>query len=179
MDEPIIIVCDDKGKPTGKYIPKETGHRGNGYHHLAITVLLISSKGKVLIQKRKHRRFDALLDLTGATDLYHLESGNEDFKEATLRCLKKEYQISKVKNLKNWGGFNYFAKWNKHCENEYCAMMTGEYDGEVKMREDVGYGYKWQDKRKLLKDIEKNPQNYTPWAIEGVKVLKKGGFFSE
>lgn len=171
MDQTIIL-CNNIGTPTGEYVPKEVGHTGDGKHHLAITVLLINNQGKVLLQKRKHQRFDGLWDLTGATDLYHLEAGDETFEDATIRCLKKEYGIEKV-SLKNLGGFNYFARWNGMCENEYCVMMIGEYDGEVKMDPSVGYEYKWVDKREFLEDIASNPQNYTPWAIEGAKILKK------
>lgn len=174
MDQ--IIICDNNGYPTGDYVAKEVGHTGEGKHHLAITVLLINNQGQVLLQKRKHKRFDSLWDLTGATDLYHLEASDETFEEATLRCLKKEYGIGKI-SLKNLGGFNYLAKWGEYCENEYCVMMLGEYDGEVKMDPNVGYEYKWVNKVKFLKDIESNPQNYTPWAIEGIKVLKQSRFF--
>ena len=175
---PIVIVCDNQGNPTGEFVDREVGHTGDGKHHLAITVLLVNSQGQVLLQKRKHKRFDSLWDLTGATDLYHFENGsNEDFDEATMRCLKNEYEITDVKNLKNLGGFNYFQKWGEYCENEFCAMVVGEYDGEIKMHPDVGYGYKWVSKQDFLKDIEESPQNYTPWAIEGVKVLKEKGFF--
>lgn len=176
MNKQIIIVCDDKGNPTGQFVPKEVGHTGEGRHHLAITVLLINSQKEVLLQKRKHKRFDGLWDLTGATDLYHIKDKNETFEEATLRCLKREYGINQVENLKNLGGFNYFAPYTTvqgdFCENEFCAMMTALYDGEVKMNTDSGYSCKWVSKQDFLNDIESNPQNYTPWAIEGVKVLK-------
>lgn len=187
-----IVVCDDKGVPTGEYVAKEIGHTGDGKHHLAITVLLVNAQGQVLLQKRKHQRFDGLWDLTGATDLYHLADGrDEGFEQATLRCIKTEYDIDNINNLKNLGGFNYFARdieqkrreathfarWNGMCENEYCVMMVGEYDGEIKMDPSVGYEYKWLSKAEFLKDIESNPQNYTPWAIEGVKLLKLSGFF--
>ncbi len=177
--DPIIIVCDDSGNKTGEYIPREVGHTGEGKHHLAITVLLINNKRQVLLQERKHKRFDKLWDLTGATDLYRFE-GNKDetYEEATLRCLKKEYGIEKVDNLENLGGFNYFAKWGQYCENEFCVMMVGEYDAEVNLSLEAGYSYKWVNKEDFLKDIETNPQNYTPWAIEGVKVLKEKGFFN-
>lgn len=172
--DPIIIVCDDNGNPTGEYIPKEVGHTGLGKHHLAITVLLYNSKGEVLLQKRKHKRFDGLWDLTGATDLYCLEDKTQEtFEDATYRCIKREYGISEVLNLKNLGGFNYFAKWGDLCENEYCVMMVAKYDGEIKMDPSVGYEYKWVENQEFLKDIQTNPQNYTPWAIEGARILKK------
>ena len=176
--EQIIIVCDDKGNPTGEYIPKIAGVSGDGIKHLAITVVLYNQKGEVLLQKRKHLVFDNLWDLTASTDLSHFEGKDESFLEAAERCLKREYSISNLA-LKNLGGFSYFAKDGSHCENEYDVLLTGEYNGEVTMNPQVGYEYKWMKKQDFLKDIEENPQNYTPWAIEGVKVLKKSGFFDE
>ena len=173
-----ILACDDKGKFL-EYIPKEVGHTWNGRRHLAITVLLYNNKGQVLLQKRKHKIFDNIWDLTGATHPLHKEDGtDESLEEATLRCLKREYNIENI-SLKNLGAFNYFAKYGKLCENEYCAMMIGEYNGPIKLNPDVGYEYKWVDKEEFLKDAEQNPQKYTPWANEGVKILKKAGFFSK
>lgn len=172
MDQ-IIIVCDDKGNPTGEYIPKSEGITGNGKHHLAITVLLKNNQEQVLLQKRKHLVFDNLWDFTGSTDNSHFKDGrNETFEEATMRCLKREYGIKEVDNLRNLGGFNYFAKDGKYCENEYCCLMVGEYEGKVNLNPEVGYEYKWVDKKEFLEGVEQNPQNYAPWVIEGVKILK-------
>ncbi len=179
MDTQIILAVDDEGKFL-EYIPKEIGHIGEGRRHLAITVLLYNSKGEVLLQKRKHKIFDNIWDFTGATHPLHKENGaDESLDKATLRCLKIEYRIESDIQLKNLGFFNYFAKDGENCEHEHCAMMIGEYNGEIKMDQSIGYEYKWVDKGEFLKDIENNPQNYTPWAKEGVKILKNNGFFNE
>lgn len=172
----MVLACDDNGKLIGEYVPRELAHTGSGNRHLAITVLLKNSNGELLLQKRKHKRFNDIWDFTGATDVLHQEK-DESFGEATLRCLKREYGIEGVK-VRKFGAFNYFAKYNGECENEHCAMMVGEYDGEVEMNPEVGYGYKWMDQDKFLKDIKENPQNYSPWAIEGVKILERTGFFN-
>lgn len=176
----IIIVCDDKGNPTGEYIPKLKGITGDGVKHLAISILLYNNRGQVLLQRRKHKVFDNLWDLTASTDVSHLKDKNETFEEAADRCLKREYYIGldQIKEVKKIGGFSYFAKDGSHCENEYDMVLVGEYNGEVNMNPEVGYEYKWMYKNEFLKDIEENPQNYTPWAIEGVKVLKQAGFFN-
>lgn len=186
MSNQIIIVCDDEGKPTGEYVPKAEGITGDGKHHLAITVLLQNSKGKVLLQKRKHLVFDNLWDFTGATDLSHFEDGsNETFDEATIRCLKREWGIRKIgetmpagRQVRVIGAFNYFAKYGELCENEHCAILIGEYNGPLNLNPNVGYKYKWMDKKMFLEDIKKNPQKYTPWVVEGVKILKSKGFFN-
>lgn len=176
MDKQIILVSDDKGHFTGEYMPKEVGHTGKGKRHLAITVLLYNKKGQVLLQKRKHKVFDNIWDLTGATHPLHKDDGqDETFEQATLRCLKREYGIESVA-LKNLGSFNYFARYGDLCENEHCALLVGQYDGSLNLNPQVGYGYKWMDKNKFLKDIEQNPDKYSKWAQEGVKVLKKSSW---
>lgn len=178
MDNQIILACDEEGKFKGEYLPKEKGHQGLGKRHLAITVLLFNKKGQVLLQKRKHQIFDNLWDLTGATHPLHFKNGqDETFEEATLRCLKREYGIKEKINLQILGTFNYFARYkNGLCENEHCHLLIGEYNGELSLNPEVGYGYKWIDRQKFLKDISQNPKNYTPWAVEAVKIIQKTGF---
>lgn len=171
----IILACSDKGVFKGEYISKEAGHKGRGKRHLAIAVLLYNQRGQVLLQKRKHKIFDNIWDLTGATHPLHKEDGtDETLEQATLRCLKVEYDIDNI-SLKNLGAFNYFAPYHTaqgdFCENEHCFLIVGEYDGEVKLDPQVGYEYKWMDRQEFLKDIQVSPENYTPWAKEGVKIF--------
>lgn len=184
MDQTILTVDDDGNFL--EYIPKEVGHKGEGRRHLAITVLLYNSKGQVLLHKRKHQLFDNLWDLTGATHPLHKADGSdENLEEATRRCLEEEWGIREIEGIREIGEFNYFAPYHTvqgdFCENEHCFLMVGEYDGEgpstsLRMNQDVGYEYKWMDKKDFLKDIEMNPKNYTPWAIEGVKILEQSEF---
>lgn len=174
MDQ-TILACDDNGKFL-EYIPKMVGHTGEGRRHLAITVLLYNSKNQVLLQKRKHKIFDNIWDITGATHPLHREDGSDEtMEEATLRCLKVEWGLPAGRQgleIKRIGEFNYFAKYGKYCENEHCAILVGEYNGALKLNPDMGYEYKWMDKKEFLLDVEKNPKKYTPWAIEGAKLLK-------
>ena len=177
MREQIILVADEKGKFTGEYFPNSVGHTGEGKPHLAITVQIYNSKGELLLQKRKHKIFNNIWDMTASTHPLHQEDGiDETFEEASLRALDVEYSIKGV-NLRNLGGFNYFAKYEEHCENEHDFLLIGEYSGEVKLDPEVGYSYKWMPKLDFLKDVEENPENYTPWTIEGAKLLKEKGFF--
>lgn len=172
----IILAVNDNGKFL-EYIPKEVGHTGDGRRHLAITVLLYNKKGQVLLQKRKHKIFNNIWDLTGATHPLHKEDNtDENLEEATWRCLEVEYGIKDKIPLKNLGFFNYFAPYHtvqgELCENEHCTLLVGEYNGPISLNPQVGYEYKWMDKQKFLKDIKKNPQKYSPWAREAVKLIK-------
>ncbi len=179
--EQTIIGANEDGTPTGEYFSRLIGHTGGGKKHFAISVLLINKKGENLLQKRKHRIFDNLWDTTASTHQIHFEDGrNETDEEATDRSLEAEYRIKPGSiTYQNFGGINYFAKYEDgFCENEHDIILVGEYDGEFKLNPDEGYDCKWVDKQTFLKDIKENPKEYTPWAIEAVKLLEQKGFFN-
>ncbi len=178
QDNQTILVADEEGNFTGEYIPKEVGHTGAGKRHFAITVLLYNNKGEVLLQKRKHRVFNDIWDMTASTHQLHRADGTDETdEEATLRALDREYGIKEVKNLKKLGAIDYFAQDGEVCENEHDIILVGEYNGQIELHNEVGYGYKWMDKNEFLKDIEQNPANYSPWGIKAIPLLKSTNFF--
>lgn len=181
MDQ-IVLACDDQGKFL-EYIPKKVGHTGQGKRHLAVTVLLYNSKGEVLLQKRKHQVFDNIWDFTASTHPLHKDDGSdESLEEATRRCLEAEYGISptspRLRGVKEIGEFNYYAKIGELCENEHDHILVGEYNGEINLNPAHGYEAKWVDKKEVLEDMEGNPDKYSAWAKESLKVLKQTGFFN-
>lgn len=167
----MLIIVDEEDIPTGQYEDKGECHFGTGIHHRAFVVLLENSKDEVLLQFRKHVRWDKFWDLTAISHVLHFAEGHDEtYEEAVNRSLKDEMGISNVK-IKKIGGFNYFAKYHAHCENEYCAVLVGKYNGEVSPNNDVIYEYRWMPKKDFIADVQKNPGKYTPWAIEAVKII--------
>jgi isopentenyldiphosphate isomerase len=173
MSEQIIQQVDDNGKFL-KYIPRMEGHIGEGKRHLGITLLVLNKRGKVLLQKRKHLVFDNLWCFTADTHPYKLESRDETIEQASKRALKEDFDIENI-DVENLGFFNYFEQDDKYCENEYCAMVVGEYGGEIKMNLDHGYDFIWMNKKDFLKDFEENPEKYAPWVPGGIEILKEKG----
>ncbi len=172
MDKQIILACDENGN-FEEYIPRMVGHTGMGRRHIGLTILITNHKGRLLLQKRKHQIFDNVWCFTADTHRLHTKEGDESLEQATQRCLKVEYNIIEEFPINNLGFFNYFGKDDGYCENEHCAMMTGEYSGPINMNPEVGYEYKWVNKKEFLTDLEENPKKYAPWVIEGVKILKQ------
>lgn len=173
MDQQIILAVDDNGN-FEEYIPRSTGHKGVGRRHIGLTILLTNSKGEVLLQKRKHKVFDNIWCFSADTHPYRLDSRDESIDQASKRALKEDFNIKDIA-LENLGFFNYFQRDGKYCENEYCAMMVGEYNGEVKLNPEHGYDFTWMDKKDFLKDFETNPKKWAPWIKGGVKILKEKG----
>jgi isopentenyl-diphosphate delta-isomerase len=168
--EQTLIVVDDKDNAIG-YAPRSECHTGNGKRHRAFVILIYNKDKKILLQHRKHELFDNYWDLACASHPLHVNGKNEGYIEAALRCLKFEWGIEKVK-LRKVGTYNYFKSYNGSCENEHCALIVGECNGELKMNPEVAYGLRWVVLKELLSEIEENNEKFTPWLIEAVKILK-------
>lgn len=173
MGEQIISAVDDSGNFL-EYIPRIEGHTGKGKRHLGITILIFNNKGKLLLQNRRHQVFDNVWCFTADTHPYHLQGGDETIESASKRALKEDFGIEDT-SLKNLGPFKYFARDGKYCENEYCLMVVGEYNGEVKMNPEHGYDFVWTSKKEFLKEFEENPKKWAPWVSGGIEILKEKG----
>jgi isopentenyl-diphosphate delta-isomerase len=168
--EQTLILVDDNDRILG-YAPRSTCHTGKGRRHRAFVVALYDSKGKLLLQRRKHHLFSNKWDLAGASHPLRLKSRNESYSEAAARCVKTEFGVDGVL-FRKIGAFNYFVPQGKKCENEHCAVLVGKYDGKVKPNRKVAYGFRWATFRETLKEIRNKPESFVMWAKLGAKVLK-------
>ncbi len=168
-DHQMLILVDEKDTLLG-YEKRIICHTGNGVHHRAFVVLLENSKGEVLLQKRKHKLWDNFWDTTAISHPLHLNTGDETYEEAGMRALKIEMGIDPV-SLTNIGGFNYFVTEGKYCENEYCAILTGNYEGNVEINPGAVYEFKWIPKSEFISKAKNDDSTYTPWAILTGKFL--------
>jgi isopentenyl-diphosphate delta-isomerase len=170
ITEQTLILVDDKDNIIG-YAPRSECHTGKGKRHRAFVILIYNKDKKILLQHRKHKLFDKVWDLTAASHPLHVNGSNENCIEAACRCLRVEWGIEKVE-LRKIGAYNYFKEYGNHCENEHCALIVGEYNGKIDMNSEVAYGFKWVSLKQLLSEIEKNPEIFSQWLIESVKLLK-------
>jgi len=162
VTKPQLIVVDENDKTLG-FAGLEESHLGRGKHHRAFVTILLDSKERVILQRRKHRLFNGFWDLTAISHPLKIGKKVESYQQASDRALKKEMGIGHVK-VKKIEAFNYFAKDGKNCENEYCAILTGEYSGKISPNKEEVYEYKRVKFDDFLLNIKKNPEKYTPWA---------------
>lgn len=168
--EQTLIVVDDRDKILG-YASRSECHTGKGRRHRAFVILLYNKDKKILLQHRKHKLFNKLWDLAGASHPLHINGRDDSYIEAASRCLKNEWGIENVK-LEKIGAFNYFKEDGKNCENEYCALIVGEHNGKIKINPEAAYGFRLVSLKQLLSEVEKRPETFTPWSIEAVKILR-------
>jgi isopentenyl-diphosphate delta-isomerase len=163
-DNQMLLLVDENDNFLGKYAERIDCHTGKGIRHRAFVTLLENKKGEVLLQKRKHKLWDGFWDTTAISHPVHLKDHDETYSEAGNKTLQREMGIPEVA-LTNAGGFSYFAKFGKMCENEYCAVLIGEYDGKVNPDPDFVYDYKWVNKKTFITRCLKEDPAFTPWAI--------------
>lgn len=173
-----IALVDNNDKFLG-FEELNRAHFGDGKHHRGFSTLIFDSRGRVLLQKRKHKIFDGFWDFTVASHPVRNGRGVETYQQASDRALETELGIGHV-DVKSVYEINYFAKDGQNAENEFCPVLVGRWAGRHVPNLDVVYETKWVTLENLLDDISKNPKKYTPWAMKSLVVLKKlrlNGFF--
>src|SRR3989344_4363604 len=152
-DDQILLLVDENDQFSGEYARRKECHTEKGKHHRAFIVLLEDNKGKVLLQKRKHNLWYGYWDITATSHVLHSGNHDETYQKAADRALQLEMGIPHIA-LKNIGGFNYYASHKENCENEYCAVLTGTYNGLVKPNKSSVYQYKWIDKEEFIANCQ-------------------------
>lgn len=154
-----IILVDEQDNEVGLE-EKIKCHLQQGILHRAFSVFIFNSKNELLLQKRSSKKMLWPLYWTN-TCCSHQKHG-EDFQTAGRRRLKEELGFDCL--LKFLGKFQYQANYNNiGSENELCYVLSGKYNGQVKVDKNEIAEYKWIDFEELKKDVKKNPDKYTPW----------------
>ena len=168
---PKLLLVDEKDKLKG-YASYSDCHAGEGKRHRAFVTLLFDSENRVFLQKRRHKLFDGLWDFTAISHPLRINGKTESYQEASDRALKKEMGINQVQ-VRKIGAFNYFARDGESCENEYCAVLIGNFNGQIKANSSEVYDNKQVAYGEFISDVKNNPTTYTPWAVKAIKIVKK------
>jgi isopentenyl-diphosphate delta-isomerase len=169
MEEKITVVNKDD-KIIG-FENKEKCHSNNGILHRAVTIFIFDKNNQLFITKRS--KFKKLWPQFWETSCStHLHPG-ETYEQAGKRRLARELGFScKLKILLK---FSYKAQYkNIGSENEICPLLIGRYDDKITPNRKEIADYKWVTVNKLKNEIDRNPEEFTPWLkIAFQKYLEK------
>jgi isopentenyl-diphosphate delta-isomerase len=162
-----IIVVDQQDNIIN-FESKEKCHNGDGILHRAFSIFIFNNKEQLLIQQRS--KFKRLWPLYWSNSCCSHPRPNEDYKESAERRLKEELGIfCKLKLLYK---FRYKARYkNIGSENEICAVLIGKSNATIIPNPEEISDYKWINLEELKKNINKNPEIYTPWFKMEIKEL--------
>jgi len=154
-----VILVDEKDNEIGTE-EKIKAHQNGGKLHRAFSIFIFNSQGQMLIHKRAKTKYHSPGLWTNAC-CSHPKPG-ESLKEAVHRRLKEEMgfdcELEEV--------FNFIYKadvGNGLTEWEFDHVFIGRFDGEPKPSPEEVDEWKWMNIDELKKDIEQNPEKYTPW----------------
>ena len=164
MKEELILV-DDNDNPIGT-ASREDCHKGMGKRHRAFVVFLFDKNGRVLLQFRNESKLGGnKWDVTATS---HVRNG-ETYETAADRCLKHELGMSVP--LKKIGAYTYTEHYEGFSENEYCAVLVGKYDGELKPNATEMDEVKYTPFDEIKQDLKKTPAKYTKWFRGAFPIL--------
>lgn len=162
-----VVLVTSKGQETG-VSEKNAAHVGKGMLHRSFSVFLLNSKRQLLIQKRGRNKLLWPGYWSGACCSH--PKPNEAIEQAAARRLKEELGFACV--LRNEYTFRYTARFKDiGAEKELCTVFLGRADGNITPNLQEIEAIQWISLPKLRRDIQQNPQTYTPWFKMEVKKL--------
>lgn len=152
-----IILVDEKDREIG--VGEKLKIHQEGKLHRSFSIFIFNSKDQMLLQKRAKTKYHSP-SLWSNACCSHPKPNKELLDEAKRR-LKEEMRFAC--DLKESFSFVYKVKVEDLIEYEFDHVFLGKFDGSPRPdKVEVG-DWKWVTFREVKKDVEENPENYTPW----------------
>ena len=166
-----VILVDEKDKQIG-YGEKMEVHK-KGLLHRAFSLLVFNSKGELMLQLRAKSKYHSG-GLWTNTCCSHPRPG-EDLDRAVHRRLKEEMGFDT--ELEEVFSFIYKVHLeNKLFEHELDHVFVGYFEGEPKVNPEEADSWKWMNFEKLAANVYEQPEKYTYWFKELMKIGEEKHF---
>ena len=167
MQEYVVLV-DANDNPIGLMEKMEAHIKAE--LHRAFSIFIFNTKGEMLLQQRAFSKYHTpgLWTNTCCSHPRH----EETLEQATARRLQEEMGMKC--ELKEVFHFTYKADVTQGLmEHEIDHVFVGTTDVVPEINPDEVESYKYDTMENIRMDIEKNPQDYTPWfKIAFAELLK-------
>ncbi|MFB6217275.1 MAG: isopentenyl-diphosphate Delta-isomerase [Candidatus Aenigmatarchaeota archaeon] len=158
MPEEVVLVNENDERVGTE--EKLKAHQNGGKRHRAFSIFVFNSDGEMLLQKRAEGKYHCPGLWTNTTCSH--PRPEEDLEQATHRRIQEEMGFDCP--MEEVFTFHYEAEFeNGLTENEMDHVFVGKYDGEPDPNPDEAGDWKWEDPEEVERDVENNPDRYTPW----------------
>ena len=156
-DQLVLVNRDDE---IVGYETKEICHSGIGKLHRAFSILIFTTDGRLLLQKRSAHK--GLWPLYWSTSVCSHPRKGEKVDEAARRRLREELGIDiQVHYLYT---FHYYARYFEvGSESEMCSVFFGVYDGDVTADPNEIDAIQFVPMNVMSAVIRRSPELFTPW----------------
>lgn len=169
FDNEKLILVDEQDNILG-YKDKLECHEGEGILHRAFSIFIFNKNNQLLLQKRSKQKL--LWPLYWSNSCCSHPRKGEKYETAVHRRLKEELGIDT--ELIFLFKFQYRANFNNiGSENELCSVYIGKSDDQIIVNDNEIAEWKFIDIDQMEKDMEKHPDQFTPWFKMEWERIKK------
>lgn len=163
-----IVFADEDGKPvdTGD---KEESHNAHTRLHLAFSIFIFDSRGRLLLQQRSFSK-KTWPGVWSNSCCGHLRL-NETAADAARRRLRQELGIRNVRLICLLRDFRYTAEKDGIVENEICPVFVGRYEGKIKPEKEEIAATEWRDWKTIYQEVAAGVSDLSPWAQLEIRKL--------
>jgi len=157
-NEEILILVDENDNQLGTET-REKCHLGEGLRHRAYVVFLFH-RGRLLLQQRSKLKllWPSYWDVSFTSHVYPGES----YLQAAVRKGLQELG-ARFGGLEDVYSFVYKVPFGKYCENEFCRLLVGQFDGAITPNPLEIMATKYLSLSELQRELKEKPGSYTPW----------------
>ena len=128
--------------------------------HRAFSVFVLNDKKELMLQRRALTKYHSP-GLWTNTCCSHQREGESTLNAAKRRLME---EMGFVTELKEQFSFIYKAEFdNGLTEHEFDHVLTGIYNDEPLINADEVAEWKWISLKEVKRQIEQNPEDFTPW----------------
>lgn len=161
-----VVIVDENDNKIGLE-EKIEAHR-KGLLHRAFSGFVFNKDGQLLIQQRDLGKYHN--PGIWANTICSHPFDEESYLDGVTRRVEEELGFE-CTDFKEVGEFIYKVEFdNGLTEHEYDHVFIGHYDGQVKPNPEEVMDYKWIALDDLEKNIENNPNKYSYWLKEILKL---------
>jgi isopentenyl-diphosphate delta-isomerase len=155
-----VILVDENDQPLGTE-DKLMAHQNGGRLHRAFSIFVFNSAGQMLLQRRSRHKYHFGGLWTNAC-CSHPRPG-ESLEQGARTRLNNEFGFEVP--LKESFSFTYRATdaASGLTEHEFDHVLIGRFDGQPRPNPDEIDEWKWVTPNHLREDVQRHPQDYTPW----------------
>jgi isopentenyl-diphosphate Delta-isomerase len=172
MEQEIVDVVNEKDEVTGKATRAEAHQKG--LIHRALSVIVLNSKGQILLQQRAEDKQIAPLSYDLSTS-EHVLSG-ESYEEAAKRSLREELGVEgEVKKLRETilQKRRYKVNGKVVLESEQTGLFYTYHEGPFNIDFREVYRVEFFEFKDVKKMVEESPEKVTRWFKEEWERLEK------
>lgn len=167
-----VILVDKEGQEIGT-MEKMQAHI-EGVLHRAFSVFLFNDNGEILLQQRAAHKYHSAQEWTNAC-CSHPQPG-EDTKQSAADRLMEEMGIETELSLLFETTYHLPVAGDL-IEHEFDYVYLGIFNGQPIPNPEEVMDWKWVALEEVERDIQANPQRFTPWFKFLLPELKKQVIF--